>query len=180
MVELAEREKAVVLASALAEHEPALLRVAERLCAGPADARDLVQDVFERAARQGIPTDVRSPRAWLTTMMHNLFIDRCRANARRPTHESLDDSHAEVTPLDAKADEPPWQRLTIDDVRSALDAIEPTFRDVYILHTFDKLPYEDIAKRLRIERVTVGTRLNRARRKLREVLVARFGLEEQP
>ncbi len=71
-------------------------------------------------------------------------------------------------------------RATIEDVRAALDQLDPTFAQVYKLHTFDRLSYEEIASRLRIERVTVGTRLNRARKKLRDVLVQRLGLEETP
>jgi len=38
------------------------------------------------------------------------------------------------------------------------------------------LPTSKIAERLSIQRITVGTRLNRARKKLREVLVKRFDL----
>jgi RNA polymerase sigma-70 factor (ECF subfamily) len=74
----------------------------------------------------------------------------------------------------------PWSRITSDDIRSALDALEPVYREVYQLHTFEDWTYEQIAHHLGIQRVTVGTRLNRARKKLREVLVARFGLEAKP
>jgi RNA polymerase sigma-70 factor (ECF subfamily) len=182
MVEPAELAKGPVatdLAATLAAHEDVLLRIAERLCASAADARDLVQDAFERATRQGIPADVRNPRAWLTTIMHNLFIDRCRAAARRPSHEPLDDAHGDVTPL-AATQEPAWMRVTLDDVRVAAGELEPAFRDVYILATFERLSYDDIAKKLGIEKVTVGTRLNRARKKLRELLVAKLGLEDAP
>src|SRR5262245_27978900 len=70
------------LETALVDAEPALRRLAERLCAGNVDARDLLQDTFERAVRQGIRAEVRNPCAWLATIMHNLFIDRCRAAAR--------------------------------------------------------------------------------------------------
>jgi RNA polymerase sigma-70 factor (ECF subfamily) len=172
------RERTAGLDAVLASCEPVLLRVAERLCASSADARDLLQDTLERATRQGVPADVRNPRAWLATIMHNLFIDRCRAVARQPVHETLDDDHG-VVPLD-QSEEPAWGRATIEDVRAALDQIDPVFAQVYRLHTFDQLSYEEIAKRLRVERVTVGTRLNRARKKLREVLVQRLGLEEAP
>jgi RNA polymerase sigma-70 factor (ECF subfamily) len=184
MVEAADREvlKADLrdLGPVVAEHEGALQRIAERLCATTADARDLVQDTFERAMRQGIPGDVRSVRAWLTSIMHNLFIDRCRATARRPAHEPLDDSHHEVPPPPPADPEPAWSRVTVEDIRAALAELEPAFRDVYTLHTFDQLPYDAIARRLRIERTTVGTRLHRARKKLRELLIARFGLEVTP
>jgi RNA polymerase sigma-70 factor (ECF subfamily) len=178
MVNVAPREHSRQGASVIAEHESALRQLAERLCANRADAHDLVQDTFERATRQGLPAELRSPRAWLVTMMHHLFIDRCRAEARRPSHEQLDESAMDAgVGEESDGPEPPWARVTLHDVRAALAAIDRTFREVYVMHTFDKLSYEQIAGRLGIERVTVGTRLNRARKKLREVLVARFGLE---
>lgn len=162
----------------MADAEPVLSRIAERLCASSADARDLVQDTFERVTRQGLPSDVRNPCAWLAKSMHNLFIDRCRTAARRPNHEPLADQHADLTPLEVDPPEPAWTLITVEDVREALAEIDATYSEVYVLHTFEHRSYEQIAERLSIQRVTVGTRLNRARKKLREVLVKRFGLEE--
>jgi RNA polymerase sigma-70 factor (ECF subfamily) len=166
------------LADVLATAKPALAQIADRLCATAADASDLLQDTLERATRQGIPADVRNPRAWLATIMHNLFIDRCRSAQRQPIHEPLDEQHTDaVTSIDT-TEEPAWGRATLDDVRAALDQIDPTFARVYKLHAFEHRSYEQIAGMLKIERVTVGTRLNRARKMLRQVLVKRLGLEE--
>jgi RNA polymerase sigma-70 factor (ECF subfamily) len=180
MADSVERVKSRVttLRAAVAEAEPALTKLAEKLCATSADAKDLVQDTAERAMRLGMPADVRNPRAWLATMMHNLFIDRCRASARGPQHEPLDDSHDHtITPLEVASAEPAWSRVTLDDVRTALPAISETYREVYILHTFEHRSYEDIAALLKIKPITVGTRLTRARQELRKVLVARLGVE---
>ncbi|HET7505646.1 MAG TPA: RNA polymerase sigma factor [Kofleriaceae bacterium] len=165
------------LNAVLVDARPILERIAERMCASSADAADLVQDTIERAIRVGVPIDVQNPRAWLTTMLHNLFIDRCRSASRQPPHEPLDDTHDNVTYLDAEEHEPVWSRATLDDIRAALEQINPTFREVYVLHTFELRPYEEIAARLKISRVTVGTRLTRARLLLRKVLVARLGPE---
>jgi len=149
--------------------QPSLVRLAERWCGD--DAGDLVQDTLERLARRGVPATVRCPRAWLSTMMRNLFIDRCRALGRRPGHDALDETATPVAP------EPePWIELTLDDVRAALADLEPAFRDVYTLH-LEGRSYDEIAKRLGIRAVTVGTRLHRARRMLRARLVARFDLD---
>jgi RNA polymerase sigma-70 factor (ECF subfamily) len=165
----------------IAAAEPQLQAIAERLCATSADARDLVQDTLERAMRQGIPNDVRNTRAYLATIMHNLFIDRCRAAKRRPSPEPLDDAaHASSVIAIETGEEPAWTRVTLDDVREALAQIDPTFARVYMLHAFEHRSYEQIANELAIERATVGTRLNRARVKLRRILVERFGLEETP
>ena len=160
----------------LRDAEPALSRIADRWCANAADGRDLVQDTFERATRQGLPPDLRSPRAWLMAIMHNLFIDRCRAAARRPTHEPLD-VHGDRFATASDAAEPVWSRIEVADVRAALDELDPTYSEVFALHAFEDWSYEELAQRLAIPRLTVGTRLTRARRKLRAVLVRRFGLE---
>jgi len=167
------------LRSVIANATPILGKLAARLCDTPADAHDLVQDTVERAMRQGLPAEVRNPIGWLTTMMHNLFIDRCRADARRPPHEPLDDVHDNITPLEVVSPEPAWSRSTIEDVHAALATISATYREVYALHTFDGLPYELIARRLKINRITVGTRLTRARQELRKALVARLGVERK-
>jgi RNA polymerase sigma-70 factor (ECF subfamily) len=175
-----ERELPERLESALVDAEPALKRLAERLCENTADARDLLQDTFERAVRHGIPPEVRCTRAWLTTIMHNLFIDHCRAAARQPNHDALEDKHCNVIQLEPDVLEPAWTQITVQDIHDALDQIDRVYRDVYRLHTFEHLSYERIAQQLSIQRITVGTRLNRARKRLREVLVKRFGLEDKP
>ena len=168
------------LQATLVDAEPTLTRLAERLCASQADMLDLIQDTFERAVRQGLPHGVRSPRAWLATIMHNLFIDRCRAAARRPSCEVLAEDHGDILPLEAHPPEPPWSQITVEDIRDALDELDPTFRDVYVSYTFDHRSYEQIAEQLSIQRVTVGTRLTRARKKLRDILGKRFGVETPP
>jgi len=175
-----ERELPMRLEEALVDAEPALKRLAVRLCENSVDAHDLLQDTFERAVRQGISPEVRSTCAWLATIMHNLFVDRCRAAARHPNHEEFEESHSNVTQLEPDAPEPAWARITVEDIHEALEQVEQMYRDVYRMHTFEHLSYEQIAEQLAIQRITVGTRLNRARKRLREVLVKRFGLEDKP
>lgn len=168
------------LEAVFAEVRPALLRMAERLCGNPSDAEELLQETFLRAVRHGIPPNVRNVAAWLTTTLKNLIIDHLRKIKRRPSHESITDNHEGLTQLEPHGPEPEWSKVTLDDIRDALGAIEPVYREVYRLHTFEGLSYEQIAQQLGVQRVTVGTRLNRARKKLREVLLARFGIRSKP
>jgi RNA polymerase sigma-70 factor (ECF subfamily) len=167
------------LEDVLTDAEPTLRRFAQRMCEDRSDVHDLLQDTFERACRRGIPEGIHCTRAWLTRIMHRLFLDRCRAAARRPRPQVLGDDLG-IASLEQGVPEPPWSRITIEDIRQSLVQIEPVYRDVYVLHAFDRLSYEEIASRLSIERITVGTRLSRARKRLREVLVKRFGLEDEP
>ncbi|HMG25126.1 MAG TPA: RNA polymerase sigma factor [Kofleriaceae bacterium] len=165
------------LNAVLADAAPILARIAQRLYGSAQDASDLVQDTIERAIRTGLPEDIQNPRAWLATMMHNLFIDRCRKAARAPVHEPLSDVHdaMNVTPLSLDAPEPAWGDATIQDVQDALAQIDPEFRKVYVMHTFEQRTYEQIAADLKISRVTVGTRLTRTRKLLRKLLVKQIG-----
>ena len=52
-----------------------------------------------------------------------------------------------------------------------MERLEPEFREVFVLHAFERRSYRDIAAALGIPQNTVGTRLLRARRKLRVLLV---------
>jgi RNA polymerase sigma-70 factor (ECF subfamily) len=165
------------LEAALCDALPVLRRFAVRLCDNTDDVYDLLQDTFERAVSQGIPDQVRSTRGWLRRIMFHLFIDGRRAAARFAHVEALEDRHGAVGEAEPEAPEPAWAALTLADIHGALDEIEPVYRDVYSLRMFEYLSYEEIAERLSIERITVGTRLSRARKRLREVLVRRFGLD---
>jgi RNA polymerase sigma-70 factor, ECF subfamily len=165
------------LNTVLLNAEPMLRRLAERMCENSGDASDLVQDTFEHALRRGISPEIRSTNAWLTTIMRNLSLNHRRDTARKPYHETFEDSHGQITRLETDALPPAWSRITVQDIRDALTQIKPLYRDVYELHTFGHLSYVQIAQQLSIQQRTVGTRLTRARQQLRDVLVRHFGLE---
>jgi RNA polymerase sigma-70 factor (ECF subfamily) len=134
----------------------------------PVDAWDLVQDTLERGLRnfhQFRPgTNIR---VWMFTIMFHLFIDRCR----RRSHEQL------MEPVDAEeiaAPEPEpasaWQTVEEAQLRQALDRLESPFREIIELHCGRRCSYREISDQLQIPLGTVGTRLLRARRKLRSLL----------
>ena len=66
--------------------------------------------------------------------------------------------------------------LQAGDRLHAVEKLEPEFREVFTLHAFERRSYKDIALALDIPQNTVGTRLLRARRKLRVLLLG--GREE--
>ncbi len=157
------------VACALREYRAALTRSARTLCGNLADADDLLHDVYERALRAPRRDDDHpNLRAWLHSILRNLFIDRCRYARRHPSPMSLDDIDvAEALPERAEA----WEAVTSAQLHAALAQIPTDFRRVFELHTFDGLRYEEIAARLDIAPSTVGTRLTRARAKLRVLLL---------
>ena len=161
-----------------AQYEALLYSRAIRLLHSPQDAWDLVQDTFERALR-GYPRFQQGSnlRVWLMTIMQHLFIDRCRKQSREPAAEPIDEEQM-ATPEPASATGAGWEQITDQQVADALAQLESPFREVYQLRLLDNCSYDEIAERLTIPRATVGTRLMRARKKLRETLLQ--GLEDPP
>lgn len=157
------------------QHGRVIFSIALRLCGNACDARDLVQETFERALchfdhfQEGM-----NGRAWLLTILRHLFINQCRVRAREQSHVPAEDLEERIP---APEDEPPsaWAAFSLDHLLAAVEKLPEEFRKVYQLHAFEGRSYEEIALRLRIPKATVGTRLIRARRKLRELLTVHDG-----
>ena len=62
-------------------HRPLLFSIAYRMLGSASEAEDVVQDAWLRA-RQDEQADVRSPRAYLTTIVTRLCIDHLRSAER--------------------------------------------------------------------------------------------------
>jgi len=134
----------------------------------PVDAWDLVQDTLERGLRHfdqfRTGTNVR---VWLFTIMFHIFIDRCR----RRTHEQLmEPVEAEEVPAPEPEPANAWDGINDAQLRRALARLESPFREIVELHCESRCSYKEISERLQIPLGTVGTRLLRARRKLRTLL----------
>ncbi len=167
-VSVPDRDTSRRLDALAREHTPALTAFALKLCGDPHDARGLVQDTFERALRANASRQPRTnERAWLFTILHHLFIDRYRRVARGPRHTSLDDVDVAVS---EPVPPPAWANVSVDEVKAALEELDPDFREVYRMHAIDGLGYAEIAQRMGTPVSTVGTRIMRARRKLRALL----------
>ena len=159
----------------LADQLPILRAVARNLVRNPSEVEDLVQDVFERALRSVDRIDLAgNPRGWMVTILHNLHIDRCRARARMQPHVPCDEVVIEV-PEDREA--PAWTAITEADVQRAAAELPDDLRDVYVMFALEGRSYIEISAALGIPKATVGTRLSRARARLKQLLTAQ--LEER-
>lgn len=152
-------------------HGPMLRAIARRLCNDAHDAADLVQDTLERAlVRFATFAPGTCGRSWLVAILHNAFIDQRRRAQRRGIAVVIDE---DTLPASAsRADEPVWAAFDLRDVIAAIDSLDDGFRDVYRMHAIERRSYEEIAAALGIPKTTVGTRLLRARQKLRALLLA--------
>lgn len=148
----------------IARHLPELRKKAARLARGRTDADDLVQDALLSAYRWR--AGLRSPelaRYWLLRILTNTFIDRLRRRRVRPQEVALS-----VEPSAPEVESAaPWGHVTIDDVRAAVDVLPADVRDAFRMYTFEGSPYAAIADALGVAVGTVGTRIMRARARLR-------------
>jgi RNA polymerase sigma-70 factor, ECF subfamily len=151
-------------------------RVAMSLTRNRADAEDLVQESLLRAYRAIDGFDGRYPRAWLLTIVRNT--ERNRHRRRRPELLNDPDMAEERGPAtEADAVERRAEDREFDAaVTEALEQLPENFRSVVELVDVDGLTYQEAADVLEVPLGTVMSRLHRARRRIRELLVpAGFG-----
>ena len=143
----------------------------------PADAEDLVQETYTRAAqalaRLAPESNVKS---WLFKILLNIWRNHKRRQTSGPQFVSMSDEQHESDAYQARSDDDPLAacvtRATRAALYTAIEQLPPEFREVIILRDFQELSYQEIAEILGCPSVTVGTRLFKARQKLRVMLSA--------
>ena len=145
--------------------QPLLFSIAYRMLGSASEAEDVVQDAWLRA-RQDEDADVRSPRAYLTTIVTRLSIDHLRSAERtRMVYpgpwlpEPLAEPNQESAVLASS--------LTTAFL-VLLERLTPTERAVFLLREVFELDFDDIAKT--VDKSPANTRqiLTRARARLQE------------
>ena len=152
-------------------------RVARHLVGAREEAEDLVQETYARAFRSWRSyTPGTNLRAWLLRILTNLNIDRGRRLQRAPDTQPLEEgdyflyNKLEQT-SDGQADEERVvDRLSQNDVVSALSEVPHDFRDVLVLVDIGDFSYADAAQILDIPVGTVMSRLHRGRRILKKAM----------
>ncbi|WP_437957060.1 RNA polymerase sigma factor [Sorangium sp. So ce119] len=151
-------------------HRAVLYRRALRLTGNETDAADLVQDTLERAMRR-LPSDLSEPDAcaWLHATMRNLFFDRRRAYEHRCRTDLTEEALSSLPSPDPE-EQPEWCSLPVETLRDGIEQLERPLREVMMLKFEVGLSQMEIAGRLNIPPATVGTRVFRAKKKLRILL----------
>ncbi len=156
------------LRSELVAMLPSLERRAYRWCRDPSEARDLAQDTVLRALGSDPSFDSESHlRAWLYTVLRNLFI------SRRRRQQSWQRASVELTGLvqQSVAGAPPAAFLT-PSVERAIARLPEAFARVLRLVDLEDYSYADAASTLGVPVGTVMSRLFRARQRLARDLPA--------
>jgi RNA polymerase sigma factor (sigma-70 family) len=122
----------------------------------PADAPDLVQEVYLRILRVGRPDLIRSPEAYLFTIAANLVREHSLKHLRRPAHIALDDTPEEELPSDVdvstnsnstpEASAEQQERIRL--LERTLLQLSPRARAALVWHRRDGCTYNEIGGRL--------------------------------
>jgi RNA polymerase sigma-70 factor (ECF subfamily) len=159
-------------------------RVARHLAGSREEADDLVQETYARAFRSWRSYQPGTNlRAWLLRILTNLNIDRGRRAQRTPPTQALEANdyflYDRLTESDGglSDEDRVVERLSQDDIVSALSSVPHDFRDVIVLVDIGDFSYQDAAQILDIPIGTVMSRLHRGRRILKREL-AESVLEE--
>jgi RNA polymerase sigma-70 factor (ECF subfamily) len=146
-------------------HRPLLFSIAYRMLGSASEAEDVVQDAWLRA-RQDEHADVRSARAYLTTIVTRLCIDHLRSSERARMEypgpwlpEPLVEPNQEPAELASS--------LTTAFL-VLLEQLAPIERAVFLLREVFDFDYDEIARSVGKSEANTRQILARARRRLRD------------
>ena len=140
---------------------------------------DVAQDTFLKAFRSlsSFRGDCRFS-TWLYKICRNTALDHLRAEGRRRTvsltADDDDSREGEIDLPDPDTRFDPQSRLDKKEnclaVRAAIAQLSEEHREILVLRDMGGHSYEDIAEMLDLELGTVKSRINRARRAVKEIL----------
>ncbi len=142
------------------------------------EAEDLVQETYLRAFRgaaQKLPTgDVR---AWLFTIMRNIWINDRRRKRRQPDTEELNAEEEDegigwrlLADERHRPDVVHEQNALGQEIRRAIESLPTVYREVIVLRFLEGFSYSQIAAIIGCPAGTVMSRISRARAELRKQL----------
>ena len=149
---------------------PQLRRFATALTRDRTAADDLVQDALLRAiSRLEQFREGTNLRAWLFTIMRNLYISELRRYKSKPALRVIE---GELGSSPASQED----SLQIRDLEAALGTLPEEQRTTLLLVALEGLSYEEAAAVTDVAIGTVRSRVSRAREALRQQLVASTGV----
>lgn len=165
------------LAATLELHRGELLRFLAARCGDPAEADDLLQELWIKAAAQPAGP-VGNPRAYLFRMANNLVLDRRRAQRRAMARDRgwLEADGIPATAPGDRADpsEPPDEALAhaqeAELLHAAIGQLPAGARQALVLFRIEGRSHAEIAEIMGISRSGVEKHLARAMKMLRDAL----------
>jgi RNA polymerase sigma-70 factor (ECF subfamily) len=161
---------------------PHLMSVAYRLTGTVADAEDIVQDAWLRWAGAPGSESIADLRAWLTTVVSRLGLDKLRAASRR-RETYLGEWLPEPVVTTPGAPDPLSLVVAGEDARFVamvvLERLTPDQRVAFVLHDGFAVPFDEIASVLDTSSAAARQLASRARRIVSDGAPAREGTHDE-
>ena len=180
---------ASALETLMSRYSGRVYRLAHGITRNPADAEEIVQDVFLQMVRKGAAFEGRAALAsWIYRVTTNIALNKRRGKRREvetslddclPTYES--DGHRAgvraflVADWSARPDHELLSGETRRVLEDAIDRLPEHYRAVLILRDVEELSNEEVAASVGDSVPAVKTRVHRARMALREILTRSLG-----
>lgn len=137
-------------------------------------AEDVTSNTFLKVARAistGTYKDLSNVKAWVMKIAHNELINYFRADKKFANKDRLGESSDDFRDPGLNPLESLQRSDSLEKLMSLVGKLPEDQREVFILHSDLRLPFEEIAKRLGIpNNSTLRTRHRAAKKKLREML----------
>ena len=137
------------------------------------DALDLVQETYVRAlVNRDKFNDGTNLKAWLLTIMKNIFINNYRKSSKRSTiidhseNSFILNSAETITGNQAESD------FIMKDLVRAINKLDAEYKKPFIMH-YHGFKYEEIADEMKLPLGTVKSRIFFARKQMKEYLESR-------
>jgi len=147
-----------------------ILRYGHKFLLEPGDIEDVSQEIFLKAYRYIQSFDPeRKFSPWMYRIAHNEYINIGKKRKSEPLDFFDFDS---FFPHPQAADNPVrdiHEKETKKMLDTCLDKLPDKYREPLVLYYYEDLDYKDIAEVLHIPVPAVGVRLNRAKKKLKEI-----------
>jgi RNA polymerase sigma-70 factor (ECF subfamily) len=177
------------LEALMTRHAGRVYRLAYGITRNPADAEEVVQDVFLTVVRKGGSFEGQAALAtWMYRVTMNAALNR-RRGKRRELEVSLEEHLPAYTEDGHRAGDrsvllvdwssTPEERVLSGESRrvldNAIDSLPAHYRAVLVLRDVEELSNEEVASIVGDSLASVKSRLHRARMALREQLTRHFG-----
>jgi RNA polymerase sigma-70 factor (ECF subfamily) len=150
---------------------PRLRRYARVLTGDVTRADDLVQETLARGwEKRRLWVAGSDLRAWLFTIMHNVFVNQRASALRDAQNVSLDDEGDAGAAWQVPVHASQQAHVELQEVMRELARLPAEQREVLVLAAVEEMRYEEIAQVLAIPVGTVMSRLSRARSRLRRTM----------
>ncbi len=139
------------------------------------DAKDLYQETAFRAMTN---RDKFMPgtnfKAWLFTIMKNIFINNYRKRVKKNTIIDTTDNHFFINSGGSVVDNDAGRNILLDELNGMIDSLDDSIKEPFMMH-FVGYKYQEIADHLDLPLGTVKSRIFFARKALKDKIENHYG-----